>query len=84
MYNRYEYFRKRNSNFKILKEVPQTNISKVVEEEVTSKSDIVTEETDSLDTSKSDIVTEEVTKKRRGRRKTNTSPDIVDTKEVDT
>lgn len=80
MYNRYEYFRKRGYNLKVLKEVPQSDSSTLITEDT-----IPNEEHTVADTSQNIDSSVVETKKRRGRRKTNTniSPDTVDTKEVD-
>lgn len=94
MYNRYEYFRKRGYNLKVLKEVPQSDSSTLITEDTSQNIDsstLITEDTipneehTVVDTSQNIDSSVVETKKRRGRRKTNTniSPDTVDTKEVD-
>lgn len=83
MYNRYEYFRKRGYNLKVLKEVPQSDSSTLITEDTSQNIDNSTLITEDTIPNEEHTVVE--TKKRRGRRKTNTniSPDTVDTKEVD-
>ena len=91
MYNRYEYFRKRGYNLKVLKEVPQSDSSTLITEDTTPNEEHTVEDTIPdeehiiEDTSQNIDSSVLETKKRRGRRKTNTniSPDTVDTKEVD-